>query len=116
MFSIRSRLRDRLSAQYDPLSRITGRRGEGGEPAVTSPAPMSPASMSEVADALSRAALCDGKHVVHDADLIIGRVTAARLVEHLRGAGFVIVRSEAGVPVGKAAIGAPAPYRGIAPG
>jgi hypothetical protein len=80
MFLFHSRRRDRLSALPKP---------DAPEPACN----LKPAATSEIAEVLSRAALCESGQLVHDADLIIGRVTAARLVEHLRGAGFMIVKS-----------------------
>jgi len=82
MFSISSHWRGRLSSMADPAANLK------------------PAPTSEVADALSRSLLVDGRRRVHDADLIIGRVTAATLVEHLRGAGFMIVKTERGVAAG----------------
>jgi len=96
MFLIRSRRRGRLSAL--PI------------PALPEPAnDLKPAATSEIADALSRAVLHQGRHLVHDADLIIGRVTAARLVEHLRGEGFMIVKTRGGAVQGKSTIAAPSP-------
>jgi len=80
MFSIRSYKRRKLSDTADLSSNPIAPK-------------LKPADTSEVADALSRAVLHDQRRLVHDADLIIGRVTAARLVEYLRGAGFVIVKS-----------------------
>jgi hypothetical protein len=80
MFSISSYKRRKLSVAANPANNHN-------------PPKLKPANTSEVADALTRAVLHDEKRLVHDADLIIGRVTAARLVEHLRGAGFEIVKS-----------------------
>jgi len=94
MFLIRSRWRGRLSAL----------------PKAVLPEPandLKPAATSEIADALTRAMLHEGNHLVHDADLIIGRVTAARLVEHLRCEGFMIVKTRGGVVQGKSAIAVP---------
>ena len=68
---------------------------------------LKPATTSEVADALTRAVLCDGKRLVHDADLIIGRVTAAGLVEHLRDAGFMIVKTRGGALPGESGMAVP---------
>ena len=96
MFLIRSRWRGRLSAM----------------PKAVLPEPandLRPAATSEIADALSRAVLNEGRHLVHDADLIIGRVTAARLVEHLRGEGFMIVKTRGGAVQGKSTMTAPTP-------
>jgi hypothetical protein len=96
MFLIRSRWRGRLSALAKPV--------------LTAPAnELKPAATAEIADALSRAMLCEGRHLVHDADLIIGRVTAARLVEHLRGEGFMIVKTRKDPIHGKSMIAAPLP-------
>jgi|HubBroStandDraft_1064217.scaffolds.fasta_scaffold1335927_2 hypothetical protein len=74
MFLIRSYERNRNTVMSTPTDRLK------------------PAAISEVAEALSRALLYDGRRRVHDADLVIGRVTAAMLVEHLGGAGFVIMK------------------------
>jgi hypothetical protein len=96
MFLFHSRWRGRLSALPKPGV---------AEPACN----LKPAATSEIAEVLSRAALCESGQLVHDADLIIGRVTAARLVEHLRGAGFMIVKTGAGPVHGNSAIPAPSP-------
>jgi hypothetical protein len=96
MFLFHSRWRGRLSALPKPGA---------PEPACA----LKPAATSEIADVLSRAALCESGQLVHDADLIIGRVTAARLVEHLRGAGFMIVKTGAASAHGHSAIAAPSP-------
>jgi hypothetical protein len=89
MFSIRSQRREGRCQASD----LTGN--------------LKPATTSEVADALTRAILYDGKRIVHDADLIIGRVTAAGLVEHLRDAGYMIVKTRGGALSGASGMAAP---------
>jgi hypothetical protein len=51
-----------------------------------------PATIEEVADSLSFALRYDGRKRVHHADDAMARITADRLVQHLRRSGFVILK------------------------
>lgn len=51
-----------------------------------------PASSSEIAEALIHGLRYDGRRRVHDADELMARVVAERLVEHLERSGFVLCR------------------------
>ncbi len=56
---------------------------------------LSPASPSEIAEALIHGLRYDGRRRVHDADELMARVVAERLVEHLERSGFVLCRRPA---------------------
>jgi hypothetical protein len=56
------------------------------------PPPLRPASLDDVADALAFALRFDGRKRVHDADQVMARITAERLVRHLKQSGFVMMK------------------------
>ena len=60
---------------------------------------LKPADPTEIADALSHALRYDGRRRVHDADELMARIVAERLVEHLRRCGFRLVRCGTGAPM-----------------
>ena len=51
-----------------------------------------PASTDEIEQSLSFALRFDGRRRVHHADDAMARITAARLVAHLRKSGFVLMK------------------------
>ncbi len=51
-----------------------------------------PATAEEIAESISFALRYDGRRRVSHADEIMARITAERLVQHLRGSGFVVMR------------------------
>jgi hypothetical protein len=60
---------------------------------VSDPAPiLCPADPSDVASALSFALQNDGRRRVRQADTLMARIVADRLVEHLERSGFVIMK------------------------
>jgi hypothetical protein len=54
------------------------------------------ATADEIADALSFALHYDGRKRRHDADQVMGRITADRLVRHLQAAGFMVMKAASG--------------------
>ena len=54
--------------------------------------PLRPATADEIADALSFALRYQGRKRVHHADDVMARITAERLVQHLEGSGFVLMK------------------------
>ena len=56
------------------------------------PQQLRPATPDEVAETLSFALRYEGRRRVHHADDVMARITAERLVEHLRRSGFVLMR------------------------
>jgi hypothetical protein len=56
------------------------------------PERLTPASAENVADALAFALRFEGRKRVHNADEIMARIVAKRLVDHLERAGFVVVQ------------------------
>ncbi len=65
--------------------------------------PLTPADPADLAAALAFALRYQGRKRVHNADEIMAEIVAARLVDHLERAGFVVMRRPAGV--GAAALG-----------
>jgi len=60
---------------------------------------LTPASPAEIADALMHSLRFDGRRRVHDADELMARLVAERLVQHLMRCGFVLMRlPQAGLP------------------
>lgn len=59
------------------------------------PEHLRPASLDEIASALSHALRYDGRKRVHTGDEFMARITADRLVQHLETAGFVIMKRPA---------------------
>ena len=51
-----------------------------------------PASEEEIADSLAFGLRYDGRKRVHHADTVMARITAERLVRHLRASGYVLMR------------------------
>ena len=51
-----------------------------------------PATPDEIAETLSFALRYDGRRRVHHADSVMARITAERLVEHLRRSEFVVMK------------------------
>ena len=51
-----------------------------------------PASEEEIAATLAHGLRYEGRRRVHDADTAMARVTAERLVRHLRASGFVLMK------------------------
>jgi hypothetical protein len=69
---------------------------------------LTPASPDDIANALSFALRFNGRKRVHDADLVMSRIVAERLVAHLLRSGFVLMRqppaemaTTAGLPMGR---------------
>jgi hypothetical protein len=54
--------------------------------------PLRPATTEEIAESISFALRYDGRKRVSHADEMMARITADRLVRHLRGAGFIVMR------------------------
>lgn len=50
-----------------------------------------PATPDEIAETLSFALRYEGRRRVHDADTVMARITAERLVQHLERSGFVLM-------------------------
>jgi hypothetical protein len=68
-----------------------------------------PAIAEEVQETLSFALRYDGRRRVHDADDVMARITAERLVAHLARSGFVLMKKPpAAVP---SVVSHPAPKR-----
>ena len=63
---------------------------------MTDPAPLRPATPDEIAQSLAFALRYNGRKRVHDADDIMARITAERLVRHLQQSGFVLMKSHLG--------------------
>jgi hypothetical protein len=55
-----------------------------------------PASAEEIADSLAFALRYDGRKRVTHADGMMARITADRLVQHLRESGFVLMKQPEG--------------------
>jgi hypothetical protein len=70
---------------------------------------LTPAAPDDIAEALAFALRFEGRKRKHDAGEMMARIVAERLVRHLEGAGFVVMRKPPGV--GAAALG-----RGFEPG
>lgn len=51
-----------------------------------------PATSDEIADALSFALRYEGRRRMRDADDVMARITAERLIRHLEQSGFVLMR------------------------
>ncbi len=51
-----------------------------------------PATAEEIADSIAFALRYEGRKRVAHADEMMARITADRLVRHLRGSGFVVMR------------------------
>ena len=65
----------------------------GYDPGMTDmPETLRPATVSELAEALSFALRFDGRKRVHTGDEFMARITAERLVAHLELSGFVIMK------------------------
>jgi hypothetical protein len=60
-----------------------------------SPSPPRPATEDELIESLAFALRYEGRKRVHHADDMMARITAERLVRHLRGSGFVLVKDPA---------------------
>ncbi len=63
-----------------------------------------PATPDEIATALSFALRYQGRKRVHDADDVMARVTAERLVRHLEASGFVLMKRP---PIAAPSVGGP---------
>ena len=64
---------------------------------------LTPADLSDVADALAFALRFEGRKRTQNADEIMAEIVARRLVEHLERAGFVVMKRPA--EIGAAALG-----------
>lgn len=53
---------------------------------------LTPAEPADVADALAFALKFNGRKRVHDADDMMARIAATRLVEHLALSGFMVMK------------------------
>jgi hypothetical protein len=53
-----------------------------------------PATSDEIADALSFALRFQGRKRVHQADDMMARITAERLIQHLEASGFVVMKGQ----------------------
>jgi hypothetical protein len=56
------------------------------------PAALVPASLDDLMDGLVHGLRYDGCRRVHDADEMMARIVAERLIEHLGSCGFVLMR------------------------
>ncbi len=63
----------------------------------TAPQPR-PATEDELIESLSFALRYEGRKRVHHADDMMARITAERLVRHLRGSGFVLLKDRPARP------------------
>jgi hypothetical protein len=63
---------------------------------MTNPAPLRPATPDEIAQSLAFALRYNGRRRVHDADDVMSRITAERLVPHLQQSGFVLMKAPPG--------------------
>lgn len=59
------------------------------------PAPSRSVPEDELIEALAFALRYEGRKRVHHADDMMARITAERLVRHLRGSGFTVVKDPA---------------------
>ena len=57
---------------------------------------LTPADLDDVQHALAFALRFEGRRRVHHADETMARITAERLVEHLRQSGFVVMKKPPG--------------------
>ncbi|MDR3531740.1 MAG: hypothetical protein P4L90_14465 [Rhodopila sp.] len=57
-----------------------------------------PATMDEIAESIAFALRYEGRKRVFHADEMMARITADRLVRHLRGSGFVVMRGAGARP------------------
>ena len=64
---------------------------------------LTPADPSDLAAALAFALRYKGRKRVHNADEIMAEIVAKRLVDHLEGTGFVVMKRPA--DIGAAALG-----------
>ncbi len=60
------------------------------------PSPSSPTIDDELIESLAFALRYEGRKRVHHADDMMARITAERLVRHLRGSGFTVVKDPDG--------------------
>jgi hypothetical protein len=67
------------------------------------PERLAPAAPEDLADALAFALRFDGRKRKHDAGEMMARIVAKRLIDHLKQAGFVVMRRPPAV--GAAALG-----------
>jgi hypothetical protein len=56
---------------------------------------LSPATPEEILDSLSFALRYEGRRRVHQADAVMARVTAERLMQHLVRSGYVVMKRPA---------------------
>ncbi|MDA8049140.1 MAG: hypothetical protein M0002_03900 [Rhodospirillales bacterium] len=56
---------------------------------------LSPATAEEIRDSLSFALRYEGRKRVHQADEVMARITAERLVQHLERSGYVLMKRPA---------------------
>jgi hypothetical protein len=54
--------------------------------------PLRPATTEEIADSLAFALRYDGRKRVNHADEMMARITAERLIRHLKESGFVVMK------------------------
>jgi hypothetical protein len=59
--------------------------------------PLRPATPDEVAETLAFALRIDGRRRVHNADSMMARIAADRLVQHLERSGFVVMKKPEGL-------------------
>ena len=59
---------------------------------VTDEPTLRPATAEEIADSLAFGLRFDGRKRVHEADAMMARITAERLVRHLEQSGFVLMK------------------------
>jgi hypothetical protein len=64
---------------------------------------LTPADPSDLAQALAFALRFQGRKRIHNADEMMAEIVAKRLVEHLEGAGFVVMKRPP--EIGAAALG-----------
>jgi hypothetical protein len=63
---------------------------------MTESAPLRSATPDEIAESLAFALRYNGRKRVHDADDVMARMTAERLVRHLQQSGFVLMKAPPG--------------------
>lgn len=76
---------------------------------------LTPASPEDIALALMHALRFDARRRIHDADELMARLVAVRLVAHLQRCGFVIYTRMPAPPRGHASMQAEQPVIGVDP-
>ena len=59
---------------------------------MSDPATLRPATPEEIAQSISHALCFDGRRRVHQADLLMAKIAAEQVVEHLQRCGYVLMK------------------------